>query len=96
LTTGGASWQLSSGPVSKRPRVSEAEAPADDGDAFQSCAIAQTQRRTSPQLGPSLVNQSSDDVDAGTATVALLKSDNTSHGAASASVIELSLSDQRA
>jgi hypothetical protein len=32
LTAGGASWQLSSGPVSKRPRVSEAEAPAEDGD----------------------------------------------------------------
>ena len=28
-----------------------------------------------PSLGPSLVDQSSDDVDAGTATVALLKSD---------------------
>ncbi len=32
LTTGGASWQLSSGPVSKRLRVSEAEVPAEDGD----------------------------------------------------------------
>ena len=29
---GGASWYLSSGPVSKRPSVSEAKAPADDGD----------------------------------------------------------------
>lgn len=29
---GGASWQLSGWPFSKRPRVSEAEAPADDGD----------------------------------------------------------------
>ncbi len=32
LRAGGASWQLSSWPASKRPPVSEAEAPVDDGD----------------------------------------------------------------
>jgi hypothetical protein len=32
LRAGGASWRLLSWPFSKRPHVSEAEAPADDGD----------------------------------------------------------------
>jgi hypothetical protein len=50
---GGASWQLSSWPFSKRPRVSEAEAPADDGDVVSELSNhpeAFEHRRSAPRL----------------------------------------------
>ena len=53
--------------------------PADDGDVASELCNRPNAATTFPPLGPSLVNESSDDVDAGTATVALLKSDKPDH-----------------
>jgi hypothetical protein len=76
---------LSAAPLAKSHRVRLA-APAPKATAraglppsFPEYGDRPEAATTSAPLGPSLVNQSSDDVEAGTATVALLKSDSLGH-----------------